>query len=137
MTFVDGIMEREFIEYLVDSLGLDENEKPRQGDWSRVGNTNGALTLRLNLMTESQINEVLQTQDVEGGYFGEIAVRAGHLSPGQVETLLELQQLHEQLLLGEQLVIAGKLDVSILINSLADFLNQRKKTAVKTASYTR
>ena len=134
LAFVDGIGEREFVEHLADTLGLDEKEKPRRREWSRVGNTIGALTLRLNLMNEAQVNEVLQIQDVEGGYFGEVAVRAGYLSPIQVESLLELQQLHDELLLGEQLVVAGQLDIPTLVNSLADFLNRRESTAVKMAS---
>ena len=59
MTFVDAFVECEFVEYLRKRIKLDAGDEPQAGEWSRVGNTIGALTLRLNLMSESQIDQVL------------------------------------------------------------------------------
>ena len=121
MSFVDGLPECEFIGFLTNKLGLENYDRPNTGQWSRVGSTIGALALKLNLMTESEVDKVLEMQDVEGGYFGELAVKAGCLSHAHVSALLAIQHLHDQLQLGEQLVVDGKLDVSELIRSLSEF----------------
>ncbi len=121
MSFVDGLPDREFIDFLTGKLGLENYECPKPGQWSRVGSTIGALALKLNLMTETDVDKVLEMQDVEGGYFGELAVIAGCISHDHVRALLEIQHLHDQLQLGEQLVVDGKLDLSTLIRSLSDF----------------
>ncbi len=129
MAFITGLAECEFIEHLASDLGLDEAERPRASRWSHVGNTIGALTLKLNLLSEAEVDQVLETQELEGGYFGEIAVRNGLLTEDQVDAVLELQQLHDQLYLGEQLVVAGKLDVPALVRTLAAFLGERNRLA--------
>ena len=121
MSFVDGLPDCEFIGFLTTKLGLEDYERPNTGQWSRVGSTIGALALKLNLMTETDVDKVLEIQDVEGGYFGELAVKAGCLSHEHVRALLEIQHLHDQLQLGEQLVVNGKLDLSTLIRSLSEF----------------
>ena len=125
MSFVDGLVDCEFGAFLVSKLQLQANETPRKGEWSRMGNTIGALALRLNLLTDAQVNEVLQTQDVEGGFFGELAVRARFLTAEQVDSVLRIQQMHDQLQIGEQLVAAGRLEVRELINTMAEFLATR------------
>ena len=124
MVFTDGLAECGFDEYLADLLDLDEAERPRASQWSRIGNTIGAMTLRLNLMSDTEVDAVLETQELAGGYFGEIAIRDGYLTEEQVDRVLELQQLHDQLYLAEQLVVAGKLDVASLIKNLSIFLNE-------------
>jgi hypothetical protein len=125
MTFVDGLVEREFVDHLAESLGLAACERPQSGPWSRVGNTIGALTLRLNLLSEKDVDRILEIQEVEGGYFGEIAIRQGLLTPVQVSRLLELQRLHDQLQLAAQLVMSGRLDIPALVSNLATFLSER------------
>ena len=90
-----------------------------------MGNTIGAMTLRLGLMSDAEVDAVLETQDIEGGYFGEIAVRDGYLTEEQVDRILELQQLHDQLYLAEQLVVSGKLDLPSLVKHLSKFLSDR------------
>ena len=121
MSFVDGLPECEFIDFLTAKLGLEGADRPNTGRWSRVGSTIGALALKLNLMTENEVDKVLEMQDVEGGYFGELAVKAGCLSHTHVSTLLAIQNLHDQLQLGEQLVVDGKLDLPTLIRSISEF----------------
>ncbi|MFV2069138.1 MAG: hypothetical protein ACC645_19395 [Pirellulales bacterium] len=119
-----GLAEHEFVDDLADRLSLDPADRPRASDWLRVGNTIGALTLRLNLMSEGQVDKVLETQDLEGGYFGEIAVRLGYLTEQQVDRLLELQHFHDQLFTAEQLVVAGRIDVPSLLTRFAQFLEE-------------
>ena len=121
MTIVYGLPECEFIEFLTKRLELRNYEHPQTGHWSRLGSTIGALALKLNLMTEAEVDKVLEMQDVSGEYFGELAVKADCLSHAQVIALLEIQHLHEQLQLGEQLVVDGKLDVPTLIRTLYEF----------------
>ena len=129
-TFVDA----SFIEFLAARLGLKADERPQSNEWSRVGNTIGALALRLGLLDESQIDKVLETQDAHGGYFGELAVKAGYLTSIQVAQLLEMQSLHEQLYLAEQLVIIRRLDVPALITHLSEYLNDHLACGTETAA---
>lgn len=124
MSFIDGYADGSFIGYLAQQLDLDENGRPLQNEWHRFGNTIGVLALRLGLLTSAQVDELLERQEAEGGYFGELATEAGYLIPAQVATLLELQGLHDELFLAEQLVISGKLDVPSLLNSLTTYRQQ-------------
>jgi hypothetical protein len=133
MTFVESLVEREFVEYLADTLGLEAQDRPQKSEWSRVGNTIGVLTLRMNLMSVAEVDRVLEIQDSQGGYFGEIAVKNRYLTSEQVNRLLEIQQLHDQLDLVEQWVIEGKLDIPSLINRFSAFLGRRDGTG--PASY--
>ncbi len=125
MSFVTGLVEREFIEYVAESLGLDPQERPQPSKWLRLGNTIGALALRMNLMSDAEVDETLEVQDVQGGYFGEIAVEKRYRTSEQVSRLLEIQNLHDQLFLAENWVLEGKIDVPSLINRLATFLGRR------------
>jgi hypothetical protein len=127
MAFTEALSATGFDEFLADTLQLDEAERPQASQWSRICNTIGAMALRLNLMTEIEVDSVLETQELEGGYFGEIAVREGYLTEEQVDRILQLQQLHEQLYLSEQLVVAGKLDLPTLTNHLATFFHKRHR----------
>jgi hypothetical protein len=122
----DSLVECEFVEFLVAKLGLEMDERPTRGEWCRLGNTIGAITLRLNLLSDAEVNEILRVQDVEGGLFGELAVRAGYLTREQVAHVLEIQQLHDQLHMGEQLVAVGRLDLRVLLDCLAEFLASRE-----------
>jgi hypothetical protein len=123
MSFVDSFAESNFVEYLVARLELKNQPRPKSNEWSRVGNTVGALALRLNLLTEAQIDKTLEKQDVQGGYFGELALQAGYLNPMQISRLLDIQNLHDQLFLAEQLVVAGAIDVPTLVSHLSAFLS--------------
>jgi hypothetical protein len=73
-------------------------------------------------MSEPQVDRVLEMQDSQGGYFGEQAVKAGYITPPQLRQLLDIQTLHDQLFLAEQLVIADILDVPTLVSNLSEFL---------------
>ena len=119
MQLTTGFSETEF----VDSLAPGD-QRPVSNEWSRVGNTIGALALRLNLMSADQVDKLLETQEACGGYFGELAVAAGYLTPGQVCQLLEIQSVHDQLFLSEQLVLQGKLDLATLFEKLAQHLRE-------------
>ena len=119
---VQDFVACDFGEYLADWLDLDAGQRPTCGDWSRMGSTIGALALRLSLMSEADVDKVLEIQDTEGGFFGEVAVRCGFLTPQQVSRLLGIQRLHDDLNLGEQLVVAGKLDVPSLLSVMVQFL---------------
>ncbi len=129
MTFVDGLVECEFIEELAHALNLSDADRPGSTPWARFGNTIGALALRLKLMSHRQVDDVLETQETEGGFFGETAIRKQYLTGEQVSRLLELQDLHDRLSLAEQLVVSGKLSVVELIDRLANFLKQHADRA--------
>lgn len=115
-----------FADYLKTQLELGDHELPEPGEWGNVGNTTGALSLRLDLLTVDQIDHILELQENESQrkLFGELAVELGYLTQEQVERLLEVQQLNRQLEAGEQLVLAGKMSVTELVELMLGFLRQ-------------
>lgn len=119
---IAGLAEREFVDVLTEELSLAPVDRRRSNDGFRVGNMIGALARRLNLLSEDQVDTVLETQDLEGGYFGEIAVRLGYLRDEQVDRLLQLQSMHDQLFTAEELVMAGHIDPPSLLARLARHL---------------
>lgn len=118
-----------FTEFLQTQLGLEESEIPVPGEWANVGNTTGALALRLGLLSVEQIDHILESQETHGHgkFFGEIAVELGFADQEQIESLLEIQRLNRQLELGEQLVLSGRTDLNGLLGNLQQFHKQNQK----------
>jgi hypothetical protein len=108
--------------FLARELGVGVETLPRPGPWSRSGLTIGALSLRLDALTLESIDAIVEQQAREPKMFGELAVRLGFLTTAQVARLLEIQQMHWALEIGEMLVLAGMLDLPRLIALLARFL---------------
>jgi hypothetical protein len=118
-----------FTEFLQTQLGLEEGEVPIPGEWANVGNTTGALALRLGLLSVEQIDNILENQETNGHgkFFGEIAVELGFVEQVQIEHLLGIQQLNRQLELGEQLVLSGRTDLNSLLSNLQKFHEQNQQ----------
>ena len=123
----------EFVEFLQERLHLEETEIPQAGEWSNVGNTVGALSLRLNLLTVDQIDRILEVQesDSRGKRFGELAVELEFLTQPQADRLLQIQKLNKRLERGEELVLSGKVEMESLVELLHEFTQQ---TVVETVS---
>ena len=117
-----------FIQRLSQRLNLNESDLPTPNEWSNVGNTIGALALRLGLLTVSQLEEILAVQEEldEGKRFGQVAMELGFLVEVQVDQLLAIQEMHRSLELGEQLVLAGRLDLPALLHELRGFIGQEQ-----------
>lgn len=115
-----------FTEFLKTQLKLEDHEVPEPGEWANVGNTTGALALRLNVLTVDEIDQILEAQENCGSIkmFGELAIEMGFLDSEQVDRLLSVQQLNKSLELGEQLVISGKTDIPTLLTTLENFLRR-------------
>jgi hypothetical protein len=111
--------------YLAAELGLSKEDLPPPGSWSECGQTIGALALRLNALTIEQIDGIIDFQSQERMLFGEIAAHLGYLTETEVARLLELQEFHRALELGELLVLAGRIDVPQLCALLAGFTKGR------------
>jgi len=112
-----------FTEYLQKQLGLEDRDIPQPSEWANVGNTTGAVALRLGLLSVEQIDAILEHQENENHtkLFGEIAVELGYASQEEIDHLLEIQQLNRRLELGEQLVLAGRIDIDTLLTNLHSF----------------
>jgi hypothetical protein len=108
--------------FLARELGVAVDSLPRPGPWSRSGLTIGALSLRLDALTLENIDAIIEQQAREPKLFGELAVKLGFLSTEEVARLLEIQQMHWALELGEMLVLAGLIDLPRLAELLARFL---------------
>ncbi len=127
-----------FLDFLRDQLGLDESAVPRASEWAESGNTIGMLALKLNLLTVTQIDQILvdqeqwtepnRAEETQGpaGLFGQIAVRLGLLSGEQVAQLLKIQDVNRNLELGQLLVMAGTVEMDELLRHLSDFLRHRE-----------
>ena len=117
-----------FTEFLQAQLGLNDQEIPTPGEWAHVGNTTGALALRLGLLDVEQIDQILEIQENDGHakLFGEIAVELGFAEQAQIERLLDIQQLNRRLELGEQLVLSGRTDLDTLLADLQRFNQQQQ-----------
>jgi hypothetical protein len=108
--------------FLARELGVAVDTLPRPGPWSRSGLTIGALSLRLDALTLENIDAIIEQQAREPKLFGELAVKLGFLSADEVARLLQIQQLHWALELGEMLVLEGLIDLPKLAELLARFL---------------
>jgi hypothetical protein len=120
----------ELAAYLVDNLGVREEELPKVGDWSELGQTIGTLALRLGALSLDQLDTIIDSQSChpEGGKrFGEIASQLGFVSDLQVERLLQLQEFHRAFELGELLVLSDQLDLPQLCELMAGFLRALAK----------
>jgi hypothetical protein len=119
-----------FVQHLRQRCELEESELPRPGELSSVGNTIGALALRLGVLTVSQLEEILvvQEEQEEGKKFGELAVELGFLTEEQVDQLLAIQEMNRCLELGEQLVLAGRLELPELLHELHVFIGQKQRS---------
>ena len=121
-----------FIEHLKQHLDLAEYEVPQPGEWSGVGNTIGALALRLGVLTVGQLEQILtvQEEDENCKRFGEVAMELGFLDREQVDQLLVIQRVNRCLELGEQLVVAGRLELTELLDLLRAFVQHENADSV-------
>jgi hypothetical protein len=108
--------------FIARDLGVQLDKLPRPGPWSRSGLTIGALSLRLDVLTLENIDAIIEQQAREPKLFGELAVQLGFVSREEVERLLQIQQMHWALEVGEMLVLAGMIDLPKLADLLARFL---------------
>ena len=108
--------------FLARELGVPRDSLPRPGPWSRSGLTIGALSLRLDALTLENIDAIIEQQAREPKLFGELAVKLGFLSAQKIERLLQIQQLHWALEIGEMLVLASMIDLPRLVELLGRFL---------------
>ena len=115
-------LSQQLAAFLARELGVAVDTLPRPGPWSRSGLTIGALSLRLDALTLENIDAIIEQQAREPKLFGELAVKLGFLSAEEVARLLEIQQMHWALELGEMLVLAGLIDLPKLAELLARFL---------------
>ena len=101
----------QFVDYLTDKLDLKVHERPELGHWSGLGTAIGALCLRFGILDVDQLDHLLETQESEGGLFGQVAIRLGYLSEEQVTKLLDIQELNRRMELAEMLYLQGRVDL--------------------------
>lgn len=99
-----------YIDHIVKELNLTEEERPRLGNWARVGTTLGALCLKLGLLDMEQINNLLELQDQTGGLFGDVAVELSYLSEEQVRKVLLIQKWTRRIDILDRLFINDRID---------------------------
>lgn len=123
------ISGEEFDAYLSSKTGIDTSDFPTSGEWAGAGDTFGAIALKLNLISMSTIDTILDAQQTEPLRFGELAVKLGELTQKQANAIIEIQRFHRSLETGERLVVTGKLTLPHLLRILADFLAEKSGEA--------
>ena len=121
-----SVSRKEFDKFLSGRTGIDEDEFPLSGEWAGAGETFGAIALKLNMITMTTIDALIEAQQVDNLRFGELAVKLGVLSREQANRILEVQRFHRSLETGERLVVHGKLALPKLLRILADYLEDCK-----------
>jgi len=114
-----------FLEFLKANLDLTDDDIPSPGEWADVGNTIGALALRLDVLSVEQLARILDIQENEqdGTLFGQLAVRLGYLSQEQVDHLLRIQEFNRCLETAERLVIRSRMSMQTLAAALSHFFS--------------
>lgn len=85
----------------------------------------GRLMVNHGLIGMEHVNEILNRQDLYGGFFGENTVEMGLVTRQQLETLLAAQELRRNIELIEELALAGVLDFGDGLSALTQFYGQR------------
>ncbi len=113
----------QYVDFLTEQLDLKVHERPELGHWSGLGTAIGALCLRFGIMDVDQLDHLLETQENEGGLFGEIGIRLGYLSEEIVNQLLEIQELNRRMELTEMLYLQGTVNLKESLSYLSDGLD--------------
>lgn len=118
-------MKRAFAEFLVETGRLPRTAlaKIARGEWAS-GDPLGRLALQHNLLSGADIDRILQQQNLEGGYFGEIAQRLELLTRSQLDVLLVGQGVRGCVELVEHLALLKLMDISTGLTAIAEFAAQ-------------
>jgi hypothetical protein len=119
----------DFDAYLAEEIGVDRKTFPQPGEWAGAGETFGAIALKLNLITMTTIDALIEAQQAEELRFGELAVKLGVLTREQADHVLDIQHFHRSLETGERLVVQGKIALPKLLRILADYLEENKQVS--------
>lgn len=114
-------MRESFVRYLAESGLVPEPEARRASSATLCfRELIGVIAVSHGLLTMQQVDTVL-AHLTDGRRFGEVAVELGFLTPDQVRMLLEVQELHELVEIGEELLLRGILTRPQLAGALAGF----------------
>lgn len=117
----------DFDAYLANEIGVDRSTFPQPGEWAGAGETFGAIALKLNLITMTTIDALIEAQQAEELRFGELAVKLGVLTRKQADRVLDIQRFHRCLETGERLVVQGKLNLPDLLRILGGYLENPRQ----------
>lgn len=112
----------EFVDHLANKFDLNNEERPELKHWSGLGTAIGAICLRLDLLDVDQLDNLLETQENEGGLFGQIAIRLGYLTQEQVDALLEVQEMNRRLELTQMLYVKNRINADELKSCLSQIV---------------
>jgi len=96
----------------------------------------GQLMVDHGLITLENVNQILNRQDVQGGFFGENAMSIGLITRAQLDTLLAAQELRRNIETIEELALAGVLPFEHGLAALVDFYSKRTPNPRKRRSPT-
>ncbi|MHC4269384.1 MAG: hypothetical protein ACYSWS_06295 [Planctomycetota bacterium] len=126
--FIEKPEEMKFGEYLVKKGKIKKNELENALKFQTEGFIIiGEMAINENVLNKEQVNAILDIQRVQGGSFGDIAVKLGFLKKGELEEHLLIHS--ERFLIGEKLVSYGaisKEDMEEELKQYHDWKTSRK-----------
>ena len=122
MEFKDkSFSDEHFKDFLVKRLGIIRSEIPNPGVWFETGETYGAVSLKLDLLTTEKIDAILKEQENNDLKFGELAIKLGFIKREQSEKLLQFQFLHRNLALVEMMVLNNQIKLEDIWTILSEY----------------
>jgi len=79
----------------------------------------GEMAINGNVLTKEQVTAIMDIQRVQGGFFGDIAVKQGFLKKGELEDCLMIHR--ERFLIGQKLVSYGAISKEDMEEELKQF----------------
>lgn len=112
-----------FRDFLAKRCGFDASDLPVPGQQAHSGNSIGSLAMQNGLLDLDQVNRIRESQSSfePRKLFGETAVALQYLTTREVDRILEMQEYHEQLSYGQQLVAHGDLEFGPLLMLINEF----------------
>ena len=127
-------MSNPFLESLVIGGILTAEEAERVNQWTSYRREPiGSIAAEHDILTENQIDEVLNRELHSDRKFGEIAIECGYLTRPTVERLLQLQQYQMLTATIEPLVLSGRLTFTLAVGLLGTFLCQHANDILHTS----
>ena len=115
--FMNYLMEEGWL--TPDQVAAHRRATPSSESWI------GRLMVQHGLIGVEHVNEILNRQDLYGGFFGENAVALGYITRSQLETLLAAQELRRNVELLEELALSGVLPFSDGVKAMMRFYSHR------------
>lgn len=122
-------MRKAFLEFLSGEGTIPPGQAQRiQGLLRAAPEPIGAIAFAYGIIKGSDIDRILDEQAANYRPFGEIAIERNLLTPGQVETLLNIQRIRAATETAEALALSGICPIEEIMIQLGRFLSGARES---------